>query len=87
MGRHENRDGGSIHCTWERLLLLKREAKHEIVPLLFNLTISSATLIVIIYGIIVTMLFTRNSIGTILYETKKRCETLNSTSTIQSDYS
>ncbi len=47
---------------------------------------SSGTLIVIIYYLIVTIFFIRNSIGTILYETNMRCVTLNSTSTIQSDY-
>jgi hypothetical protein len=63
-----------------------REVKHEIVPVLFNLTISSAILIVIINDVIVTTLFIWNSIGNILYETSKRCETVNSTSTIRSDF-
>jgi hypothetical protein len=48
------------------LILPTREVKHEIVPVLFNLTISSATLIGIIYDVIVKILYIQNSNGTIL---------------------
>jgi hypothetical protein len=49
---------------------LTRDVKSQKVPVLFNLTIPSATLIVIMYKVIVPILYIVNNFSTILNSSK-----------------